>query len=126
MMELIHKPSRVLKKNSKGKRGKRRYGGGVYSSYLFPEPNVWDGVASTFDLFGVTNNQFNYSRSERGADARGLRSDCYAIAHDFWHAVRLFEGEHSLEELPKQQRLFDPDEQYRLFDPDKTTLASDR
>jgi uncharacterized protein with ParB-like and HNH nuclease domain len=69
-------------------------------------------VASTFDLFGRLND-YNYSSSGREADARGLQSDYYAIANDLWHATRLFEYEHSLEELPKQYRLFDPDETRR-------------
>lgn len=120
MTELIHKSVNISKKSPKGKQRKRKYSSGVYSGHLYPDPDVWYGVASTFDLFGRLND-YNYSRSGREADARGLRSDYYAIAHDFWNAVRLFEGEHSLEELPKQYKLFEPEpNQRRLFDPDET------
>jgi hypothetical protein len=113
MAELIHKSERAPeKKGLRGKRGKRKYGSGMYSGYLFPDPDVWYGVASVLDLFGRLND-YNYSSSGREADFRGLRSDYYAIAHDLWDAVRLFEDEHSLEELPRQQRLFDPDETQR-------------
>lgn len=109
MTELIHKSARVSKEKPKGKRGKGKYDSGVYSGYFYPDPTTWDGVASTFDLFGLLND-YNYGRSGREADARGLRSDYYVIAHDLWNAMRLFEREHSVEELPKQYRLFDPDE----------------
>lgn len=70
--------------------------------------DTWYGVASVFDLFGLLND-YNYSRSSAEADVKGLQSDYYAIASDFWSAVRQFEGESSSEELPKQYRLFDPD-----------------
>lgn len=113
MTELIHESAHVPKKNSKSKRVKRKYNSGVFSGYLYPDSDVWYGVASTFDLFGRLND-YNYSLSGREADTRGLQSDYYAIAHDLWSAVLLFEGEHSLEELPKQYRLFDPDETRRV------------
>lgn len=108
MAELIHKSVSIPKKGAKGKQNKRK-DSGVYTGYLYSDPNVWDGAASLLDLFGRLYD-YNYSRTGREADARGLSSDYYAVAHDLWGAVRLFEGEHSLEEVPKQYRLFDPDE----------------
>jgi hypothetical protein len=107
MAELTHKSASVPKKSAKGKRSKHKKGD-VYTGYLYSDPSVWDGAASLLDLFGRFDD-YNYSRTVREADARGLYSDCYAVAHDFWDAVRLFEGEQSLEKLPKQYRLFDPD-----------------
>lgn len=108
MTELIHNPTNVVKKSLKGKRNRRNYESGLYSGHLYPEANFWYGVASVFDLFGLLDD-YNYSRSSEEADARGLQSDYYAVANDFWGAVRQFEGEHSSEKLPEQYRLFDPD-----------------
>lgn len=110
MTELIHKATREPKKD---RRKRRKYSSGVYSGYLYPDPDVWYGAASMFDLFGLLND-YNYSRTGRGADANGLRSDYHAIAYDLWRAMWLFENEHSLNELPEQYRLFDPDETARI------------
>lgn len=104
MAELTHKVTPVPKTGFKG----RRKRGGAYTGYLYAEPDFWYGVGSTLDLFGRLR-EYNYSRTGRSADARGLYSDYLATAKDFWEAVRLFEDEHSFEELPKQYRLFDPD-----------------
>jgi hypothetical protein len=109
MAELTHKSASVPKKGAKSKRKKSD----VYTSYLYSNPSVWDGVATLWDLFGRFYD-YDYSRTGREADTRALYSDYYAIGHDFWEAVRLFEDEHSLEELPKQYRLFDPDETRRV------------
>ncbi|CAN5647476.1 hypothetical protein BH24ACT21_BH24ACT21_09700 [soil metagenome] len=111
MTELIHKAAQKPKKRSKKKHSK--YNSGVYSGYLYPDPDAWYGAASTLDLFGLLND-YNYSSTGREADAKGLQSDFYAVANDFWRAVWTFEREHPLDELPEQYRLFDPDETKRI------------
>ena len=108
MAELLHKSASVSKKGSKRERDKRK-DSGVYTGYLYSDPDIWYDGASIFDLFGRFYD-VKHSLTGREADARGLYSDYYAIALDFWEAVRLFEGEHSIKELPKQYRLFDPDD----------------
>jgi|SRR5215212_2203106 len=113
MMDLLHKSASFPKKRRSKKRSKyERNDSGLYTGYLYADPDFWYGVASTLDLFGRLDD-YNYSRTGKAADARGLYSDYYAIAHDMWHALRAFEGEHSLEELPNQYRLFDPAEFHR-------------
>lgn len=113
MTELIRKAAQRPKKRPKNKHSKRKYDSGVYSGYLYPDTDAWYGVASTLDLFGFLND-YNYSRTGREADAKGLQSDFYAVANDFWRAVWMFERGHSLDELPEQYRLFDPDETKRV------------
>ena len=104
MTDMIRKTASVPKKRSKG----RRKDSGIHTGYFYVEPDLWSGVGSTWDLFGKLHD-YNYSQIRRGADTRGLYSDYHAIGRDFWKALLLFESEHSLEELPKQYRLFDAD-----------------
>ncbi len=85
----------------------------AYTNYLFPRPDFWSGVASTFDLFGRLN-KYNYSRTGEEADRRGLYADYYMVGQDFWGALRTFESEHR-DELAQQYRLFDPDNLNRGF-----------
>jgi len=89
--------------------GHRRGPARVYTDYLFPRPSFLSGVASILDLFGRWDS-YNYSRTEKESDQRGLLTDYYMVGQDFWNALREFEAGRSHDELPQQDRLFDPDE----------------
>jgi hypothetical protein len=104
MTDMIRKSASVPKKRSKA----RRKDSGKHTGYFYAEPDFWSGVASTWDLFGNLYD-YDYSRTRRGGDTRDLYRDYHAIGRDFWEALLLFESERSLEELPKQYRLFDAD-----------------
>lgn len=59
------------------------------STLLFAEPSFLLGASRILDL-GATINPYNYSSSEKEADARALFSDWRATGNDVDEATRLF------------------------------------
>lgn len=51
------------------------------SSFLFAQPNFWEGVARSVD-FGGTLNEYNRSESADEADRRALTADWQSVAVD--------------------------------------------
>lgn len=58
-----------------------------YSSFLFSQPSIWEGVARIFD-FGNTLQEYNKSLTPEQADLRALHADWHAIGEDMKHAVQ--------------------------------------
>jgi hypothetical protein len=59
----------------------------IPSSFLFPIPSFWEGVARVAD-FGFKLNQFNGSSTPEAADLRALRADFRIVGEELWDVWR--------------------------------------
>ena len=59
---------------------------------LFAEPSFVEGVARVIDL-GATLQEYNYSNTEKEADAKALYRDWLTVGQDLWVAIEKHDNE---------------------------------
>ncbi len=64
----------------------------AYSTFLFPQPSFWIGVARLLD-FGQGLVRYNYASTAEEADFNALLSDWKAVGDDVRWAIKTYEAE---------------------------------
>lgn len=75
------------------------------TDFLFAQPSLLTGIARLFDLCGLLDD-YNHSRTEQEADARGLYSDWRITGEDLLGAVQTAKQQDAARQAELQIPLF--------------------